>query len=70
MGHPEILNQRRRRLVAPRFEPYSNLDVILYCKGGGKPPHSKVGWRRGGAGGYAIVFARASRLRRDLELVC
>jgi hypothetical protein len=33
-----------RRSHAPRFRPYSILTFALFRKGGGKPPHSKVGW--------------------------
>jgi hypothetical protein len=44
-----------RRLVTSRFEPNSIVGPRLRCKGGGKPPHSKVGrWRIAGSG-YAIV---------------
>jgi hypothetical protein len=37
-----------------RLEPYSNLAITLLRKGGGEPPHSKVGWMRFGCGGFAI----------------
>jgi hypothetical protein len=43
------------RNVTPRFEPYSILGVTLNRKGGGKPPHSKVGWWRVGGRGYALT---------------
>jgi hypothetical protein len=35
-----------------RIEPYSILALTLLGKGGGKPPHSEVGWLRIGSGAY------------------
>jgi hypothetical protein len=35
-------------ICSPRFEPYSIRALTLLGKGGGEPPHSKVGWRRSG----------------------
>jgi hypothetical protein len=50
---------------APRFEPCSVPGLTLLRKGGGKPPHSKVGWLRVGGGGYAIVFVGSDRWRSE-----
>jgi hypothetical protein len=43
-----------------RFKRYSNFAVTLLGKGGGKPPHSEVGLRRVGLGGYAIRWWRGA----------
>src|ERR1700722_1472911 len=55
-GRRQMRRTVKRRIYGPRFEPYSVLALALLGKGGGKPPHSKVGWRRVGWRGYASVW--------------